>query len=140
MKSQLSNLVKLGSAFLLFILLSSAVNAQTVKIKNFTSCDMAVSITGTVDCTGAGCVENVVVPANSNVTHTLTCTAGLSAVSVIITPDCIAPLPPSINLSTPFCACDTGADYDDGSFTDGSWTVNAAASCDGDNMQVKIWD
>lgn len=133
------SLAKSAVAVVAFFLVSAAAaNAQTVEIKNFTGCDMEVTIIGTVDCDEIDCTEPITVPANTTYTHTLTCTAGLSAISVSITAGCTTS--PTINLSTPFCACAVGSDYDDGSFTVGGWTVDAAAACTGSDMEVKIWD
>lgn len=133
------SLAKSAVAVVAFFLVSAAAaNAQDAIISNFTSCDMEVTVRGTLTCGSIDCTETVTVPANSTLTHTLTCTAGLSAISVSITAGCTAS--PSINLSTPLCSCATGDSYDDGSFTVGGWTVDAAAACTGSDMEVKIWD
>lgn len=136
---QLPSLAKSAIAVVAFFLVSAAaVNAQDATIHNFTSCDMEVTVRGTLTCGTIDCTETVTVPANSSLTHTLSCAAGLSVISVSVTAGCTASS--DINLYTPLCACATGDSYDDGSFTVGGWTVDAAAACSGSNVEVKIWD
>ena len=136
----LSSLAK--SAFTLatlFIISSSALKAQDAVIHNFTSCDMAVAVTGTVSCTSVDCIQNIVVPANSSATLTLSCTAGLNAIKSTITADCLVSSP-VLNMNTTYCACAVGTVNDDDSFTYGSWTVYSQQYCTGSDIEIKIWD
>lgn len=135
-----SSLAKSAFALVaLFVISSGALKAQDAIIHNFTDCDMAVAITGTVSCTSEDCIQNIVVPANSSATLTLSCTAGLNAIKSTITADCLM-TSPVLNMSTTYCACVVGTVNDDDTFTYGAWTVNSQQYCTGSDIEIKIWD
>lgn len=135
MKSQLSNLAKLGSAFLLFILLSSAANAQTAFVTNDTDCDMVVKIFGTDDCSNVACIQTQTVAANTSDNITLPC--GSNVVYAEITNPCTTST--LLELATPQCHCG-GASTDTDSFTVGAWTVTATSTCSGSDVTIDIVD
>lgn len=136
MKSQLTNLVKLSSAFLLFILLSSAANAQTALVVNDTDCDMVVEIYGTDDCVGVACTQTATVAANSTLNISLPCKSN------VVYAEITNPCEPGelLELATPLCHCGGGSGTDSDTFTVGSWTVSATSVCSGSSITINIVD